>query len=246
MSLLKVFSCEISLVLSFLEWDVVCSKFLSCKTSLVPRVFRVRFCLFQVFSFEMSLVLIFLVSCRLFLVFSSEILLVPRFLVWDVAYSKFSWGRCRLFQVFLSEMSLFPSFLVWDVACSQFFSFEMLLVPNFFVWDVACSKFSRVRCIISIITISHLVNFSTPAMAGGYSLESEWQVSWTLLGILADLNNAVVWIILILALISSSSRPLSKPLRTVPSARTTIGITVTFMFYSCFSYLARSKYLSIF
>ena len=38
--------------------------------------------------------------------------------------------------------------------------------------------------------------------------------------------------------------PISKPLE-IPSAPITIGITVTFMFYSFFSALARSKYKSI-
>ena len=66
-----------------------------------------------------------------------------------------------------------------------------------------------------------------------------FRVSWTLLGILADLNNAVVWIVSILPLISNSSRLFSKPLETVLSAPTTTCITVTFMFQ-------RSKYLYIF
>ena len=66
----------------------------------------------------------------------------------------------------------------------------------------------------------------------------------TLLGILANLNNAVVWMV--------STRPLIfkfiiNPLVTLPSAPITIGITVTFMFYSFFfSPLARSRYLSFF
>ena len=36
-----------------------------------------------------------------------------------------------------------------------------------------------------------------------------------------------------------------KPLGTVPSAPITVGITLTFMFYSLFSSLARSKYFSL-
>ena len=47
-------------------------------------------------------------------------------------------------------------------------------------------------------------------------------------------------------LISKSSSPCTKPLMTVPSAPITIGITVTFMFHSFFSPLARSRYLSLF
>ena len=51
------------------------------------------------------------------------------------------------------------------------------------------------------------------------------QVSWTLLSILADLNNAVVWMV-------SACPPTSKPLEIVLSAPITIGVTVTFMFHS--------------
>ena len=65
------------------------------------------------------------------------------------------------------------------------------------------------------------------------------QVSRTLLSILADLNNAVVWMVSTRALISSSSSPFTDSLVAVPSALITVGITVTFMFHSFFSSLAR-------
>ena len=57
------------------------------------------------------------------------------------------------------------------------------------------------------------------------------QVSRTLLSIQADLNNAVVWMVRTFPLSS-----LLKPLETVPSAPTTIGITVThiFLIFSAF------------
>ena len=45
---------------------------------------------------------------------------------------------------------------------------------------------------------------------------------------------------------SKSSRPFNNPLVTVPKAPITIGIIVTFMFYSFFNSLARSRYLSFF
>ena len=48
-------------------------------------------------------------------------------------------------------------------------------------------------------------------------------------------------------LISNSSSPLfSKLLRTVPSPLITFSITVSFMFHGFLSFLARSKYLSLF
>ena len=73
-----------------------------------------------------------------------------------------------------------------------------------------------------------------------YPMVSRWnlidgkspQVSWTLLSILADLNNAVVSMVSTRPLISKSTHPCTNPLVTVPSAPITIGITVTFMFQS--------------
>ena len=71
-------------------------------------------------------------------------------------------------------------------------------------------------------------------------------VSRTLLSILADLNNAVVWTISTRLVISKSSTPCTNPLVTVPGAPITIGIIITFMFHSFFHSLARSRYLSFF
>ena len=72
------------------------------------------------------------------------------------------------------------------------------------------------------------------------------QVSRTLLSILAVLNNAVVWMVSTRLPTSNSSSPFSEPLVTVPNAPITIGIIVTCMFHSFFSYRARSRYLSLF
>ena len=81
---------------------------------------------------------------------------------------------------------------------------------------------------------------------GGLSDSKSPQISRTLLNILADLNNAVVWIVTTLLLISKSSSPFTSFLRIVPTALITIGITVTFMFHSFFNSQARSKYLTFF
>ena len=72
------------------------------------------------------------------------------------------------------------------------------------------------------------------------------QVSRTLLSILADLNNAVVWMVSTHSLISKSSSPCTNPLVTVPSAPITIGITLTFIFHSFFNSLAKFRFLSLF
>ena len=60
------------------------------------------------------------------------------------------------------------------------------------------------------------------------------QVSRTLLSILAVFNNAVVWMVFTRSPTSKSSRPFNNPLVTVPKAPITIGIILTFMFYSFF------------
>ena len=72
------------------------------------------------------------------------------------------------------------------------------------------------------------------------------QISRTLLSILADLNNTVVWMVSTHPLISKSSSPCTNPLVIVPRAPIIINITVTFVFYSFFSSLVRSRYLSFF
>ena len=59
------------------------------------------------------------------------------------------------------------------------------------------------------------------------------QVSRTLLSILLDLNNVVVWMVSTRPLISKSSNPFNNPLVTVPKAPITIGIiTLNLLFYS--------------
>ena len=72
------------------------------------------------------------------------------------------------------------------------------------------------------------------------------QVSRTLLGILADLNNAVVWVVSTRPLISSTSSPWMNLMVTVPRVPITIGIPVNFMFHIFFNFQLRSRYLSFF
>ena len=72
------------------------------------------------------------------------------------------------------------------------------------------------------------------------------QVFRTLLRILADLNNAVVWMVSIHPVISKSSSPFNNPLVTVLRVQIKIGIIVTFMFHIFFNSRARSGYLFLF
>ena len=71
-------------------------------------------------------------------------------------------------------------------------------------------------------------------------------VSRTLLSILADPKNAVVWTVSTSPFISKSSSPCTYHLMTVPRAPITFGIIVTFMFHIFFSSLSRSRYISLF
>ena len=68
------------------------------------------------------------------------------------------------------------------------------------------------------------------------------QISRTLLSILADLNNAVVWMVLICPPITNF---LSKLSGRIPSMLITIGITIIFIFHRSFSSQAKSTYLPL-
>ena len=70
------------------------------------------------------------------------------------------------------------------------------------------------------------------------------QVSRTLLTILADLNNAVIWMIPASPTISNSSGSITNPLDIVPSTPITFGITVTLAFHNLFSYSYHSTLFS--
>ena len=72
------------------------------------------------------------------------------------------------------------------------------------------------------------------------------QVSMTLLSILADLNNGVVWMVSTSPFIYKSSSSFINPLEIVPRVPIIIGINVTFIFHIFFSFLVSSRYLSFF
>ena len=84
-----------------------------------------------------------------------------------------------------------------------------------------------------------------PILRGLFQVHQS-QVFRTLLGIIAVLNNAVVWMVSTRPPTSMSSSPFSNPLVIVLEAPITIGIIVTCMFHSFFNSLARSRYLSFF
>ena len=83
---------------------------------------------------------------------------------------------------------------------------------------------------IIIIMIIIICEFFKLALADGLSLES-LRVSRTLLSILVDLNNAVIWMVSTHPSISNFSSSLNKLLSIVPILLIIIGITDTFMFH---------------
>ena len=79
------------------------------------------------------------------------------------------------------------------------------------------------------------------------SQDSEWRkLSTTVLSILADFNYAVVLKVLNRSLISNSTSLFFKPLGTLHSTLTIIGITAIFMYLSIFRALVRPKYIFVF
>ena len=70
-----------------------------------------------------------------------------------------------------------------------------------------------------------------------------YQVSRTLLSILAVFNNVVVWMVSTRPPSSKSSRPFNNPLVTVPKALITIATIVPFMFHSFFQFSSKIEVL---
>ena len=91
-------------------------------------------------------------------------------------------------------------------------------------------------------------SLSHPLMVFHWSLSDckSSKVSRTLLSTLADLNNALVWMISTLPLIFKSSSLFNNPSMTVPRAPIIIGKNVTFIFHSFFNSLATLRYLFFF
>ena len=142
-----------------------------------------------------------------------------------------------------------------SLARSRYLSFFSLCF-RFILWSAGTAKSTILQILLlSLLLLLLLLLFYsfesfTPATPATYWSLSDCkfpQVSRTLLRILADLINAVIWMVSTCLLVSKSS----SSLVTIPIAPITIGITVTFMFHSFFGFflfcsLARSRYLSLF
>ena len=109
------------------------------------------------------------------------------------------------------------------------FSYQHLL--GVFHWSLNDSKSLQVSKNF-IIIILVLTSFSRQRLLVIFLRDSKpSEVSRTLLNILANLNNVVVWTVSILSLISNYFSLFFHSLRIVSSAHSTIGITVIFMFH---------------
>ena len=102
--------------------------------------------------------------------------------------------------------------------------------------------------LLLLLLLEFFFFFTSVLMVFHWSLRDRkaLRISRTLLSILADLNNAVVWMVSTRPLISKSSSPFINPLVTVPKAPITIGINIIFMFHSFFNSPARWRYSSFF
>ena len=135
------------------------------------------------------------------------------------------------------------------LSSSSFFALSSVVSPIRIFWILSSPLFGQIYfyifisditliIIIIIIIIYSLRVFSLQrelmVFHWGLSDSKSPQVYRTLLNILADLNNAVVWMVSTLPLISKSSNPCINPFVTVARPSITIGIIVTFIFHSFF------------
>ena len=123
-------------------------------------------------------------------------------------------------------------YIIANVCCKIYFSF-VLIIATHTVYN------SRYTLIIM-------------PLLGGAPFSKLWdrkspEIPRTLLSILADIDNVVVWMFSTYRLISKSSSSFINPLGIAPSAPITIGITVTFILPSLvFISLTRYRYLFFF
>ena len=90
------------------------------------------------------------------------------------------------------------------------------------------------KLLLLLLLLLFLWEFSTPVLTDGLSQKFEWQQVSVFL---ADLINAVVWVVSYFPLISKFSGPFTNPLGIVPIAPISLGITVTFTFDSFLFFL---------
>ena len=125
-----------------------------------------------------------------------------------------------------------------SLARSRYLSFFSLSF-RFILWSARTAKST-----ILLLLLFYL-NFSHQWFLTKVRVTASLRKSPGLFSVLADLKNAVVWMVSCRLLIFKSSSPCTNPLVSVLNAPITIVITVTSMFHSVFNSLTRSRYLSI-
>ena len=143
---------------------------------------------------------------------------------WSVCISKSQRSLCVSFS--RSDSWLFIYHLLVCSSGQNYYHY------HYCYYYLLCESFSHQR----LLMVFHLSPSDTKFS----------QVSRTLLSILGDLNNAVVWMVSSRHQISKSSSPFINTLVTVTRAPITIGITVFFMLHSFFNSQAGSRYSSFY
>ena len=134
--------------------------------------------------------------------------------LWKILFNGFSLWKCLL--EYLLE---FIYYLPFNINCRKFTGRRFNQITFIF-------RFLRFLFILSLLFTPW--EFFTSVNADGLSLEFEWQqVSRTLLSVLADLNNAAVWMVSTRPRISKSSNPFINHSVTVPRVPITNSINVT-------------------
>ena len=117
---------------------------------------------------------------------------------------------------YLSFFSLSFRFILWSAGTAKSTILLILFLYSFRVFHISVSWWSLTRVWMTV------------------SLFKSPQISRTFPCILADLNNAVVWMVSTGPVISKSFTPFIYPSLTILRAPITVSIIVTFMFRSCF------------
>ena len=140
----------------------------------------------------------------------------------------------------LLRTHMFYSFLI-SLAKSKYFSIFSLSSIFTYHW-IRCSGRDEVICLYLKISDNLLLLFTPPRV---FYIRQFPQVTRTLLSILVNLNNVVVWTVSTRPVISKSSSLFTNPLVTVQRAPITISITVTFMFYIFFQFSSKVQVLML-
>ena len=166
-------------------------------------------------------------------------------------YVAFSWidsGLCIYHFVVWSNFTLlhnssgspFP-----PQSCLVLYYFCGNWLHLFFMWLIASSLSPYLIIIIIIYSVFH-TSVSRWFLTGNWISACLLNSFRTLLCILVEFDNSVVWIVSSRSLISKSSSPFTNSSVTILSAPITIGITVTFLFRCCFRSYLIILFLSIY